>query len=152
MSIEKNILNYFKQIKKKGPNFNNFTFFLEKYFIEYLNILLNQTYEDFEIICIIYNNKDSSNNILNKYAEINKRLIIFNKNIKRIEETRIFGIEKAKGEYLLFLDINNSFDYNFIEEIINEIDKTLHILIFSYELYNETSEIFYTDNYSYETI
>ena len=104
------------------------------------------------MICIIYNNKDSSNNILNKYAEIDKRLIIFNKNIKKIEEVRIFGIEKAKGEYLLFLDINNSFDYNFIEEIINEIDKTLHILIFSYELYNETSEIFYTDNYSYETI
>ena len=92
------------------------------------------------MICIIYNNKDSSNNILNKYAEIDKRLIIFNKNIKKIEEVRIFGIEKAKGEYLLFLDINNSFDYNFIEEI------------FSYELYNETSEIFYTDNYSYETI
>ena len=104
------------------------------------------------MICIIYNNKDSSNNILNKYDEIDKRLIIFNKNIKKIEEVRIFGIEKAKGEYLLFLDINNSFDYNFIEEIINETDKTLHILIFSYELYNETSEIFYTDNYSYETI
>ena len=105
------------------------------------------------MICIIYNNKDSSNNILNKYAEIDKRLIIFNKNIKKIEEVRIFGIEKAKGEYLLFLDINNSFDYNFIEEIINEIDKTIpDILIFRYELYNETSEIFHTDNYSYETI
>ena len=54
---------------------------------------------------------------------------------------------------MLFLDINNFFDYNFIEEIINEIDKTFpDILIFRYELYNETSEIFYTDNYSYETI
>jgi hypothetical protein len=37
MSIEKNILNYFKQIKKKGPNLIILPFFyIEKYFIEYL--------------------------------------------------------------------------------------------------------------------
>ena len=125
----------------------------KKYIIKYLDNLLNQTYEDFEIICINYNNKDNSINFLNKYAETDKRLIIFNKNITGKEKAWNFGIEQAKGEYLLFLDINNFFEDNFVEELINEIDKKHpDILIYRYELYNETSKIFYTDNYSYETI
>ena len=58
-----------------------------------------------------------------------------------------------KGEYLSFLDINNFFDKNFFEELINRIDKSPpDILIYRYELYNETSNLFYKDNYSYEEI
>ena len=60
--------------------------------------------------------------------------------IKGIEEARNFGIKQAKEEYLLFLDKYNFFEDNFIEELINGIDKTLpSVLVFRYELYNETS-------------
>ena len=39
-----------------------------------------------------------------------------------------------------------------MEELINAIDNNLpDILIYRYELYNESSGIFYTDDYSYET-
>ena len=43
----------------------------EKYIGKYL---FNQTYDDFEIIYITYDNKDNSINILNKYAETDKWL------------------------------------------------------------------------------
>ena len=153
--LQQKYINYFREIKIKGPKisiilpFNN----NEKYILKYLDNLVKQTYGNFEIICIKYDNKDNSINILNKYFENDKRLIIFYKNIKGIEEARNFGIEQAKGEYLLFLDINNFFEDNFIEVLINEIDKSFpDILIFRYELYNETTIIFYTDNYCYEKI
>ena len=152
---EKKYIYYFREIKKKGPKISVILPFYnnEKNIIKYLNNLLIQKYEDFEIICINYDNKNNSNNILNKYAEIDKRVIIFNENVTGVEKARNFGIEHAKGEYLLFLDINNFFEDNFMEELINEVDKTHpDILIYRYELFNETSNLFYTDNNSYETI
>ncbi len=75
-----------------------------------LDNLLNQIYEDFEIICIKYGNYNKSINNLNKYSENDKRVIIFKINKKGREEPWNFGIKQAKGEYLLFLDINTFFE------------------------------------------
>ena len=152
----KNIINYFKEIKMKGPKisvilpFNNNN---EKYIIKFLNNILNQSFEDLEIICVKYGNTNDSIDILNEYTKIDKRLVIVYENIKEIGEARNLGILLAKGEYLSFLDINNFFENNFFKELIDEIDIThSDILIYRYEIYNQTSDLFYIDNYSYEVI
>ena len=151
---KKNIIKYFRGIKNKGPKVSIIVPFLnynEKYILKFFDNLFNQTFEDFEIICIKYGNINNSINILNEYAKIDRRLIIINETIKGIGEIRNVGIQHAKGQYLSFLDINNFFDKNFFEQLINEIEKTHpDILIYHYELYNETSSSFYIDNYSYE--
>ena len=150
----KKIINYFREIKKKGPKVSVILPFHnndEKYIVKFLNNLLNQTFEDYEIIFIQYDNTNNSFDILNEYVKIDKRLIILNKNTKGIGEARNLGILHAKGEYISFLDINNFFDSNFLKQLINEIDKThSDILIYRYEIYNQTSGLFYIDNYSYE--
>ena len=150
----KKMLKYFRGIKNKGPKVSIIVPFLnynEKYILKFFDNLFNQTLEDFEIICIKYGNINNSINILNEYAKIERRLIIIDGNIKGIGEIRNVGIQHAKGEYLSFLDINTFFDKNFFEQLINEIEKTHpDILIYRYELYNETSSSFYIDNYSYE--
>ena len=152
----KNIINYFREIKKRGPRLSVILPFHnnnEKYIEKFLNNILNQSFEDFEIICVKYGNSSDSIDILNEYIKIDKRLVILHENIKEIGEARNLGILHAKGEYLSFLSIENFFENNFYKELINEIDTThSDILIYRYEIYNQTSDLFYIDNYSYEVI
>ena len=120
----KNIINYFREIKKKGPKFSviipfHDNYINEKYIIKFLNNILNQTFEDLEIICIKYGNTNNSIDILNELAKIDKRLFILNENTKGIGEARNLGILHAKGEYISFLDINNFFDKYFFQQLIN---------------------------------
>ncbi len=78
-------INYFREIKKKGPKISIIFPILnynEKYILKFFDNLFNQNFEDFEIICIKYGNLNNSINILNKYAKIERRLIIIDENIK----------------------------------------------------------------------
>jgi len=78
----KNIINYFRDLKKKGPKISIIVPFHdnnEKYVIKFIENIFNQTFEDLEIICIKYGNFNNSINILNEITkiEIFKSILIY---------------------------------------------------------------------------
>ncbi len=109
---------------------------------ECLESLINQTFNDIEIICINDGSTDNTINILKKYAEIDSRFIIIDKKNEGVAVARNIGIDIAKGEYLMFLDADDFISINTIETLVEEILKSkADVLNFGiYEYYQENAQ------------
>lgn len=77
---------------------------VEKYLRECLDSVLNQTLTNFEAICINDGSTDSSQAILDEYAQKDNRIKIISKINGGLSSARNVGINNANGEYITFLD------------------------------------------------
>ena len=85
----------------------------EKFLEKCLNSLINQTLKDIEIICINDGSTDNSLQILEKFANKDKRIQIINQTNSGPSIARNIGIKKAVGEYIGFVDSDDWVDSNF---------------------------------------
>lgn len=77
---------------------------VEKYLAECIESLLEQTYENYEIILVNDGSTDSSGIICDKYSQMNSRISVIHKRNGGLSSARNAGIEDAKGKYLAFVD------------------------------------------------
>lgn len=82
-----------------------------------LDSLLAQTYADIEVICVIDGSPDSCGDICDAYAVKDARV----KSIKRenggVSSARNRGIDKATGEYLMFVDSDDTVEPDYCEKM-----------------------------------
>jgi len=67
--------------------------------------VLDQTFTDYEIIVINDGSTDNSENLVRRFQD--KRIEIFNQENQGVSVARNFGIEKAKGKLIAFLDADD---------------------------------------------
>ena len=96
---------------------------VEKYLRKCLDSILNQTYQDFEIICVDDGSSDKSLEILEEYAKKDSRFVILKENHLGAGEARNRGMEFAKGKYIQFLDSDDYFEPDMLEELYNRAEK-----------------------------
>lgn len=103
-----------------------------EYVGECLNSIINQSLYDIEIICVNDGSTDNSLEILNTYAEKNKRIIVINKKNEGSGIARNTGLKIATGEYIYFVDSDDWLDNEKVLEEIYEKASTenLDMLIF----------------------
>lgn len=94
----------------------------EKYIGKCLDHLLNQTYQNFEIICINDGSKDNSLEILKKYSQKDKRIIVLDQTNKGIAKTRNIGIQKANGDYIMFVDNDDYMDKDYLRVYVDNTE------------------------------
>lgn len=82
-----------------------------------LDNLINQTFEDFELIAVDDGSTDKSLKVLQQYANIDKRIkIIVNQNNIGLTKSLNKGIKKAKGDYIVRQDADDIPSTNRIEK------------------------------------
>ena len=81
-----------------------------KYLRQCLDSVAGQTLEDIEIICIDDGSTDESPNILQEYAQRDRRFRIFHQQNLFAGVARNTGIDHARGDYLVFWDSDDYFD------------------------------------------
>lgn len=112
---------------------------VEKYIEECIKSILNQTMKEIEIILINDGSSDRSLNICKKYAKIDNRIILIDKQNSGVSDTRNIGIAKAIGEYIMFVDSDDWLEKHACEIAYNEAKKEdADSLIFCY--YRESSK------------
>ena len=90
----------------------------EKYLRRCIDSLINQTYPNLEIIAVNDGSTDKCKEILNEYAQKDKRIIVIDKNNGGISSARNLGISRASGEYITFLDSDDWVDNNYYYELL----------------------------------
>lgn len=81
---------------------------VEKYIGECINSILAQTFKDFELILVDDGSPDKSGEICDSYAKKDNRIKIFHKKNGGVSSARNFGIDKAVGEWLCFIDSDDT--------------------------------------------
>lgn len=93
-----------------------------------IDSILKQTYTNFEIIVIDDGSTDDTQNICKKYESIDSRIrYIYQKNAG-VSAARNRGIENAKGDWVAFVDADDSVESQYLEYMIKAVsDKNADI-------------------------
>ncbi|MBK0348158.1 glycosyltransferase family 2 protein [Aerococcaceae bacterium zg-ZJ1578] len=89
-----------------------------------ISSILNQSYQNFELILINDGSTDNSLSICREYENMDKRVCVIDKKNEGQAEARNWGIGVATGDYLAFLDADDFIHKNTFELMISIIEKT----------------------------
>lgn len=113
-----------------------------KYLRMCLDSCLAQTYDEWEIITVDDGSRDNSLDILREYEKRDRRIKVYSKPNEGLPATRQFAIERAGGEYLFFLDSDDTITVDAIEKLTNEAKKNCSdIVIGNILVVTESSEV-----------
>ncbi|MBW1598874.1 bifunctional glycosyltransferase family 2 protein/CDP-glycerol:glycerophosphate glycerophosphotransferase [Streptomyces sp. JJ38] len=108
---------------------------VQGYIRECLDSIVGQDFDDFEIVGVDDCSPDASGAILDEYAARDDRVRVLHlpQNVG-LGRARNAGLEVARGDYVLFLDSDDTLTPGSLRAIVNRLDATGHpdILIFDY--------------------
>lgn len=108
----------------------------KKYLDKCLTSLVNQTLKDIEIIVINDGSKEDVSEIINKYKN---KIVYFENTNHGIGYTRNFGIKKATGKYIGFVDSDDYTEKDMYEKYYNYAeDNDLDIVVGNYKMHKES--------------
>ncbi len=118
------------------PNYNN-----EKYIEQCIRSVLNQTYNNYEIIIVDDGSNDRSVEIIETLSKKDERIKLMKQYNQNASIARNRGIEAAKGEYMLFMDGDDYlYEKRTLEIIISKIGSK-DILIGNYAIADEENNV-----------
>lgn len=125
----------------------------EKTILEAMQSILNQTYKNFEVIIIDDGSIDNTAFIVSEYIKklkLGNKFILLRQSNKGVSSARNYGISKARGKYITFLDSDDMYHKDFLIELVNGIQK--FNVDTAYCCYSrKKSEIFNSKNMTIET-
>lgn len=115
---------------------------VEMYVGECLDSVVNQTFNDIEILCINDGSTDNTLAVLESYAQKDSRIKIFSQENRGLSASRNCGIENATGEYISFIDADDYFELTTFEELYGlSKEHDLDIIFFKLiNFYEDTKE------------
>lgn len=91
----------------------------EKYLSDCLNSIISQTYQNIEIILIDDGSTDLSGEICDQYAKCDSRIRVFHDRNEGLVASRKKGVFYSRGEYIGFVDSDDSIENIMYEELVN---------------------------------
>ncbi len=91
---------------------------VSNYIEECLDSFLEQTYTDFEIICVDDGSKDDTAEIIEAYAKRDSRISLIRQSNQYAGVARNNGMKYAKGEYLLFFDGDDFCEQDMLDKMV----------------------------------
>ena len=124
---------------------------MEKYIKKNIFSIINQSFQDFEIIVVNDNSDDNTEKIIKQMQEKDYRIIIINHSQNLgVYKSRIESILKAKGEYIMLMDPDDMYlNVNLFEKLF-KYNKNLNIDIIEFSVYRQfekSNKIFFPNNH-----
>ena len=93
----------------------------EEYLVECLESVLNQEYDDFELLLIDDGSTDDSPSMCDSYAQKDDRVKVMHKPNGGASDARNVGLKLALGDYVLFIDSDDYWNTPTVLTKINEL-------------------------------
>ena len=114
---------------------------VEKYLEKCLDSIKNQTYQNFEVIMVNDGSTDKSSKIMKEFA-LDSRFISYDKENGGLSDARNYGIEKAKGDYLILIDSDDYIEKDLLLQISRKLQENKYDIIrFGLNIVNEKGDI-----------
>lgn len=89
-----------------------------------LESLMAQTYQEIEMICVVDGSPDRCGEICDSYAAKDPRIRVIKRENGGVSSARNRGIEEAAGEYLMFVDSDDTVEPDYCEKMWNACRET----------------------------
>lgn len=96
---------------------------VEKYLEKCVNSIINQTYSNLEIILVNDGSTDNSGKLCDNLATKDPRIVVYHKENGGVSSARNLGLDKAKGEFIGFIDSDDYIDPDMYEFLYKELKK-----------------------------
>ena len=107
---------------------------VEKYIDRCLNSILDQSYENYEVIIVNDGSPDNSIDIIKKYTKKDKRFKVFTKENGGLSDARNYGVEQASGDAIVFVDGDDYVNPDLLLRINEEFEISRDIDVVRYQL------------------
>ena len=106
---------------------------VEKYLARCIQSVINQTYENIEIILVDDGSMDSSGKLCDTYKMKDNRIKVIHQRNLGVSAARNVGLDLAEGDSITFIDADDYVAENYIETLVNLMKKEkAEISILSY--------------------
>lgn len=102
---------------------------VEKYLKRCIESIINQTYSDIEVLLVNDESKDKSLEICNEYAKKDYRIKVLNKINGGLSDARNYGISKATGQYIIFVDSDDYIEKNTCEMFLKYCNEKNEVIV-----------------------
>jgi len=118
---------------------------------ETIESVINQTFLNWELIIIDDGSTDGTHEIVNKYMEKDKRIVLIRQKNKGYRSVRNTGLELAKGKYISFIDSDDKMRPELLQNLLIAIEKySAHLVVSGYYVVKKDSTI--VEAYKYEEV
>lgn len=101
--------------------------------------ILAQTFGNFELLLIDDGSTDASLDICTRYAKTDTRITLFHKENEGVTATRKYGVERAKGEYICFVDADDVIPENALSSLYSKCEDA-DIVVGAYKEINKRTK------------
>lgn len=121
---------------------------VEKFLRECVDSVINQTYENLEIILVDDGSTDSSGKICDEYVDKDERVTVVHQKNGGLSQARNRGLEESTGEYIYFLDSDDYITENSFEILLGIVEKDgSDIVFFDAKSFADTNDFVVKQNY-----
>ena len=96
---------------------------VEQYLEKCVDSIINQKYKNLEIILVDDGATDSSSKLCDELAKIDNRIKVYHKENGGLSDARNYGVERATGDYIGFVDSDDYIDAEMYEKLYEAIKK-----------------------------
>ena len=112
----------------------------EKYLKECIESILDQTYEEIELILVDDGSTDTSGMICDKYGEKDSRVKVIHKRHEGPIKARYMGVEAADGDYVAFVDSDDWIEGNAYAKLMC-LDEKVDIVVSGITVYYDKNNM-----------
>lgn len=97
-----------------------------------IDSIFKQSYTNFEIVAVNDGSKDNTLNILESLAKKDSRLKLYSKENGGVSSARNYGISKAKGEFITFVDADDTLVFDALENMVKLMGEDVDFVVCSH--------------------
>ena len=109
----------------------------QKTMVKAIDSVLNQSYQNIQVILIDDGSTDQSLQVIEKYAQSDSRIEYVAQSNKGQAAARNIGLKYAKGEFILFVDCDDFLEITAVQELVSYIEITpkASFVLFGFNIY-----------------